>query len=241
VEGAHPRIALLDIEGTTSSISFVHDVLFPYAAREADGYLRANARSPALMEVLSQMARDAGAADFAAWCPAPWPSEQAHARVLSQIREWMARDTKLTGLKKLQGMIWADGYASGAFHSHVFADVPAKLREWKSSGVLVCIYSSGSVAAQKLFFAHAEGGDLTPLLSGFFDTETGPKQSPGSYRAIAAKLGVATSEILFLSDVVGELDAAAEAGCGTTLVIRPGNKPVGPHPHPSIGSFEEIR
>jgi enolase-phosphatase E1 len=137
-------------------------------------------------------------------------------------------------------MIWQTGYHSGTLRSHVFPDVPVRLREWASAGIPVRIYSSGSVAAQKLFFAHTEAGDLTGLLSGYYDTTIGSKREPASYRAIARDVQLSPGELLFLSDVPEELDAAQQAGLATGLVERPGNPPTPPAQHPRIHSFDEI-
>jgi len=137
----------------------------------------------------------------------------------------MDRDRKSTALKSLQGKIWKAGFESGELKGTVFPDVPLAFERWAAQAK-IAIYSSGSVDAQKLFFRHSSHGDLTPLISGYFDTRTGPKLEPASYAAIAAEMGVEPDEALFFSDVVGELDAAREAGLQTRLVIREGNAPV---------------
>ncbi len=234
------RLLLIDIEGTTSNISFVHEVLFAYARREAAAFLAANSETPRVQAVLEQMAADIGAADFASWCPHPAGSPEANAWVVAHVNRLMDVDAKQTGLKQLQGMIWETGYADGSLRSHVFPDVPVKLREWNCAQIPVCIYSSGSVGAQKLFFAHTEAGDLTALFSGHYDTTIGSKREAASYRAIAKALKLAPSEILFLSDIVEELDAAREAGIATALALRPGNRPAPASTHPAIRSFDEI-
>ena len=138
----------------------------------------------------------------------------------------MDGDVKATGLKELQGLIWQEGYAAGRLTSHVYPDVPPALRRWAEQGLDLRIFSSGSVAAQKVFFAHTDAGDLLPLFHGHYDTTTGPKREAESYRRIAADMKLPTSAILFLSDVVQELDAAAEAGCERPWSVRPGNAPI---------------
>ena len=152
----------------------------------------------------------------------------------------MDRDRKSTGLKLLQGLIWEEGYRSGELRGEVFDDVPDALQRWKAAGRAIKIYSSGSVHAQQLLFAHSSSGDLTPYLDGYHDTTTGPKREASSYRAIAEVFDLTGDSILFLSDVVDELDAAAQAGMRTGLLRRPGNHPVGEHSHPVYRSFEEL-
>ena len=235
-----PKLLLLDIEGTTSSISFVIDVLFPYARRELVAYLDENATVPSLTTVLDTIARDAGAPDFRTWCPYPWPSPAAREWLVAHLHRLMDADAKQTGLKQLQGDIWEKGYRDGTLRSHVFPEVPRMLTAWSRAGLPIAIYSSGSIAAQKLFFAHTSAGDLTPLFVGNYDTTIGSKREPASYRAIAAGRGLEPSQILFLSDIPEELDAAQATGVQTILVERPGNRPVPPTTHPRIKSFEEL-
>jgi enolase-phosphatase E1 len=234
------KLVLLDIEGTVSDLAFVHQVLFPYARREVSGFLALRAGDAVLAPVLDQMARDDGAPDFAAWCPEPAGSLAAADWVASRAQVLMDADAKLTGLKTLQGLIWDRGFREGVLRAPLFADVPDRLNAWKRAGKSIRIYSSGSIAAQKLFFGFSVAGDLSPLLDGFFDTTTGPKRSSESYQRIALESGVAPEEILFLSDVVEELDAAAGAGLGTALVVRPGNRPATTQSHPRINSLDEI-
>ena len=234
------RMVLLDIEGTTTSISFVHDILFPYARLHAGPYLEKNATTAEVLNALDLMARDAGGADFTSWCPHQWPSAMAREWLVAQIHKWMDADAKLTGLKYLQGLIWESGYLEGGQRAHIFADVPKNIRAWHAAGISVRIYSSGSVPAQKLLFAHTEAGDLTPWLSGYHDTTVGSKRDAASYSAIAGIANLPPGEILFLSDIPEELDAARTAGLNVALVERPGNRPVETTPHPRIRSFEEI-
>ncbi|PQO46029.1 acireductone synthase [Blastopirellula marina] len=232
---------LLDIEGTTSSVRFVYDVMFPFVLRELDHYLETNWNDPSLGPVLDQIAQDAGSESFVAWtsdCPDE-PSRRE--KVAAEIRRLMADDVKATGLKQLQGMIWKDGFERGEMVAQVYSDVPEALEAWTSAGLRVYIYSSGSIAAQKLFFGHSEAGNLLKYFSGHFDTTTGPKKEAKSYDTIAAEIGEAAEKILFISDVTAELDAAREVGMETRLSIRPGNKPVEEgHGHEPIASFSQV-
>jgi enolase-phosphatase E1 len=191
------KAVLLDIEGTTSSIAFVADVLFPYATRHLAGYVEAHSEeiAPLLAEV---------------------PGEDKVATLLG----WIAEDRKATPLKTLQGLIWAQGYADGTLQGHVYPDTPEALHRWYTAGMAIYIYSSGSIAAQKLIFGHSIAGDLTPMLSGYFDTTTGPKREAESYAKIAAATGLEAKEILFVSDMQPEVEAARAAGLGALLIDR---------------------
>lgn len=219
------RMILLDIEGTVSPMAFVHDVMFPYARQCAAAYIGKHWSS----EVMAQLAHDAGVSDFAT------PSEAEAA-----VYRLMDADAKVTGLKQLQGLIWEEGFRNGELRSRIFDDVPQALAEWCRKGREIRIYSSGSVHAQKLFFAHTKRGDLTVHFSGYYDTTTGSKREAASYAAIAADCGLAADEILFVSDVVEELNAARNAGMVTALAVRAGNKPQPENGHARIGSFSEI-
>ncbi|MCE9527897.1 MAG: acireductone synthase [Planctomycetales bacterium] len=226
------RGILLDIEGTTSSVSFVYDVMFPFVRRELDAYLNGHWGEPALTSACQAIARDAGNPSLA-------DSQDA---IETEVIRLMDGDIKATGLKALQGLIWDAGFQSGELKAHVYDDVPPAIAAWNSAGLDVRIYSSGSVQAQKLFFGHTIVGDLLPLFRGHYDTTTGPKRESPSYTAIAAAMELPPHEILFLSDVPAELDAAKQAGLQTGLVLRPGNGPVKPdHGHPEIRSFAEIK
>lgn len=175
-------------------------------------------------------------------CPA-WRSESRDAEIESIVAYclWlMDQDRKSTPLKSLQGMIWESGYRSGELRGDVYPDVPAAFARWKQKGKTIAIFSSGSVLAQKLIFAHTEFGDLTPFITAYFDTTTGAKRDPGSYTKIAAALGVPTGGILFLSDSPAELDAARYVGMETALSARPENPPTGPISHRVIRSFDEV-
>jgi enolase-phosphatase E1 len=228
-------VVLLDIEGTTTPMSFVYEVLFPYARARLQGYLRAHASDDELRDVLATLRvewqEDAKTADKPPdWALADIP---AAARYL----EWlMDRDRKSPSLKRIQGDIWKVGFDAGELRGELFPDVAPALARWKASGVDVAIYSSGSVLGQKLIFA-----DLLPMISAFFDTAVGPKRSVESYRRIARELQRPAGQVLFVSDVPEELNAALDAGCQILLAVRPGNRPVdGPETLDEISSFEEI-
>ncbi len=212
---------LLDVEGTTSSISFVYDVLFTYAKDHVADFLSRERGNEAVRTAAAQLAAEAGLADASLDDPARLQ------RVVQAALDLMNRDVKSTPLKALQGMIWRNGFEGGQLVSHVFDDVPPALARWADSGLDVRIYSSGSVEAQKLFFAHTAAGDLTRYLRGHYDTTTGPKREASSYTRIAADMGLEPRQILFLSDVGAELDAARQAGMATALAVRPGNRDSG--------------
>jgi len=231
---------LLDIEGTTSSIAFVYNELFPYVRAHLEAFLKENWDAPAVIDAREQIARDGGATDFAAWTSHA-KREGACQTLLNHLRSLMDADSKSTGLKNLQGQISRAGYLSGALRSHVYPDVHVALQRWKTFGWRSYIFSSGSIAAQKQFFEHTVAGNLLPYFSGHFDTTTGPKREIESYRKIAAGIGRPPQNILFVSDVLAELDAALAAGFQTALALRPGNAPVNPgHCHPPIHSFDAI-
>ncbi|HEX7381834.1 MAG TPA: acireductone synthase [Nevskiaceae bacterium] len=198
---------LTDIEGTTTPISFVRDVLFPYARARIACYVAEHADDAPVAEQLAAV----GALEGGTLTPA-----QAGA----VLGRWIDEDRKATPLKALQGMIWAQGYADGTLVGPVYADVPEYLERWKRDGRRLYVYSSGSIAAQRLIFGHSGAGDLTPLFSGYFDTTTGPKRETASYRRIAERIALPAAEILFLSDLGAELDAASMAGMHTCQLVR---------------------
>jgi enolase-phosphatase E1 len=221
------RGILLDIEGTTSSVSFVYDVMFPYVRKHLTFEVFANWMEPEYIEAFHAIARDAGHESLDAWLKSLGLTRENPLRaadvVCKEVVRLMDADAKATGLKQLQGLIWQSGFESGELKAHVYEDVPTALAAWNAVGKDVRVYSSGSVQAQKLFFGHTIAGDLLSLFRGHYDTTTGPKKEPMSYRRIAEDFKMLASEILFLSDVVAELDAAREAGMMTALVLRPGN------------------
>lgn len=235
------RGLLLDIEGTTASVAFVYDVMFPFVRRELDAYLQSAWNTPELEIVLRYIAQDAGADTFAAWTQADASEQAKQQRVSAEMTRLMDNDVKATGLKQLQGLIWKSGFDSGELIAAVFDDVPPALVRWNDADKDVRIYSSGSVAAQKMFFGHTNHGDLLSSFRGHYDTTTGPKKEADSYRAIAGDYGYDAAEILFLSDIVGELDAAREAGMQTGLCYRVGNSPIeNANGHPGIESFDQV-
>ena len=232
------RAVLTDIEGTTTSVAFVYDVLFPYAAaRLAELCAAPPAGDPEVAEALARLAEEYR--EEARRVPPP-DGLPAFGNGAPYARYLMARDRKSTGLKLLQGAVWERGYRDGTLRGHVFPDVPPALAAWTAAGVRLRVFSSGSVRAQKLLFAHTDYGDLTGFFEGFHDTTTGPKLEPASYAAIAAAFTLPPADVLFLSDHRGELDAAATAGLRTGCLLRPGNAPVDPGPHPAYRSFTEL-
>jgi enolase-phosphatase E1 len=220
---------VLDIEGTTTPIDFVHTTLFGFVRERLTGFLGRRGGEPAVAAALATLA-----AEHAVEPDAARPADAGKA----WIRWLMDRDRKSTGLKTLQGLIWRDGYRGGELRSEIYDDVAPALERWHRAGLRIAIYSSGSTEAQRLLFAHSDHGDLTRWLDGYFDTTTGPKREADSYRRIAEALGLPPARIVFVSDVVAELDAARAAGMQGVLSLRPGNAPaVGA---PAITSFAQL-
>ncbi len=218
---------LTDIEGTTSSIDFVHRVLFPAASRALPEFLQQNADRP---EVAAQLQL------VAAECSVAVDDLDA---LLGILQSWIKQDLKHTALKALQGMIWAEGYARGDFQAHLYSEVAPALQRWHARDLRLWVYSSGSIAAQQLFFGHSEAGDLRELFSGWFDTSSGPKREPSSYQRISTAMQVPPSQILFLSDVGAELDAAASAGLRTAQLCRDASIERAPA-HAQFANFDEV-
>ena len=223
---------LTDIEGTTSSISFVRDVLFPYARRALPGFVREHGSEPEVRRWLDQVAMENGGV-----C--------TDDTIVETLQGWIDEDRKHTALKALQGLVWEAGYRNADFTAPLYPDASERLRAWSEAGHPIAVYSSGSVPAQKLLFAHTDAGDLTSLFSGWFDTAMGHKREAESYRRIAQSLGKPAGEIVFLSDVVEELDAAREAGMRTVLIDRREDYPVpragdGLNGHKRVDSFADI-
>lgn len=200
------RAIVTDIEGTTSDIRFVHNILFPYARERLVGFVRQqqNEIAPILNDLRAEI--NEPQADIE--------------RLIETLFSFMDVDRKSTALKALQGLIWRDGYVNGDFTGHLYDDVLPALKAWKQQGIALYVYSSGSVAAQKLLFGYSDAGNITDLFSGYFDTHVGAKREAQSYRNIAAETGVTPEELLFLSDIHQELDAAREAGWQTVQLIR---------------------
>jgi enolase-phosphatase E1 len=241
---APTRAVLLDIEGTTTPIAFVHETLFPYASERVADYLAANFDSPEIIPDLRALREEHAADVLQHQGPPPLaaaPREAAVASLSAYARWLIDRDRKSAGLKSLQGKIWRQGYADGTLKAPLYADVLPAMERWRGAGLKLAIFSSGSVLAQKLLFAHTEAGDLTRLIDDYFDTTTGPKKEPDSYRRIASALGLPPPELLFISDVVAELDAAGAAGVQTLLSLRPGNPPQPPtERHRAARTFDEV-
>ena len=213
-----------DIEGTTTSISFVHDTLFPYAKAHVEEYILVHKNEPAVEKVLLEVQETANVY-----------SED----IVRVLLEWMDQDKKITPLKTLQGMMWEEGFVQGAFQGHVYEDAHQQLLRWKERGIDLYVYSSGSVHAQKLLFGHSTYGDMTPLFSNYFDTRIGGKKESASYQAIAEQIGIAPQKILFLSDSLEELDAAKATGMQTLFVKRDRLCAKGCK-HPIVTNFYEI-
>ena len=226
------KTILTDIEGTTSSISFVKDVLFPYARQALPAFVRRQGHEPEVRRWLDAAAVDAGSV--------------CQDSVLAEVLQgWIDEDRKHPALKALQGMIWESGYRNGDYTGHIYPDAEAALRDWHAAGHPLYVYSSGSVAAQKLLFEHSSAGDLRSLFSGYFDTAVGGKREVRSYRAILDALQVPAQQVVFLSDVVEELDAAREAGLATVLLDRPQDYATArtgeaAHGHARVSSFRDI-
>lgn len=212
-----PSTALLDIEGTIADIAFVKNVLFPYARRALPGFIQARADEPEVAAELAATAELAGV------------SPDDRQGIVEALVGWIDADRKATPLKALQGMVWKAGYAEGDFTGHLYPDAWEWLKRAREQDVSLNVYSSGSVAAQELYFSHSDYGDIVDWFDGFFDTTTGPKQESASYAAIAASLARAPDAVVFYSDVEAELDAAAEAGMRTVQIVRPGTDPGSRH------------
>lgn len=237
------RAILLDIEGTVTPVEFVTQVLFPYARAHVEEFLRQHPGDEQVRADVSRL-REEHTSDLRRGLDPPiWQEsspESALRSILAYISWLMDHDRKSTALKSLQGRIWEAGYRSGELRSPVFADVPPALVRWRGQQKAICIFSSGSVLAQKLLFAHTTAGDLSPFLQGYFDTTIGAKGGAESYRRIASELALEPSEIVFVSDVVAELDAARLAGMRTALCVRSGRGEVATGTYPVITTFDEL-
>jgi len=221
------RAIVTDIEGTTTSLSFVKDVLFPYSTRHLPGFVRSQGHRPEVRQLLDEARQLAGGA----------VDDEG---LVGVLLKWIEKDQKLAPLKGLQGLLWEEGYLQGAFQGHVYEDAARRLREWHQQGLRLYVYSSGSEHAQRLIFGHTPFGDLTPLFSGYFDTRVGGKKEAPSYAAIVRELGLPAEEVLFLSDVREELDAASAAGLRTWCLARGEGPAVDPGAHPVARSFNEV-
>ena len=215
-----------DIEGTTGSISFVHQVLFPYAKAHLPEFIRQNADNPEVAEQLraTRLVMAQPNADLEV--------------VITQLLQWIADDQKVTPLKALQGLAWESGYRSGDYTGHLYPDAHLALQQWYQQGLALYIYSSGSVYAQKLLFGYSDFGDLNAWFKGYFDTRIGGKRESDSYRNIHREIGLPPEQLLFLSDVVEELDAAKAAGFQTVQLVRSEGMITGDHPQ--VSGFDQL-
>lgn len=220
------KAIVTDIEGTTTSIDFVHQTLFPYAKAHLRSFIRAQAGNEAVQKELAEI-------------------ESLEGRDLSLdeaadvLERWIAEDRKATPLKSLQGMVWRVGYERGELKGHVYADTPVALKKWHAQGLQLYVYSSGSVEAQKLIFGHTEYGDLTPLFSGYFDTRVGGKRDVSSYQSILEQIGLQGGEAIFLSDIGEELDAARAAGMYTCQLVRDAKTQLAPM-HEQVATLDAV-
>jgi enolase-phosphatase E1 len=234
------RVVLLDIEGTTTPIDFVFKVLFPYARSHVEGFLEAHGSSRDVLEDLDGLRREHSDDTRRGFNPPALKNPHEPGSFLAYVDWLIEHDRKSTPLKSLQGKIWAEGYAGGELRSQVFDDVPPALKRWQEQNRTIAIFSSGSVLAQKLLFAHTAAGNLTRFLSAYFDTTIGTKTHSASYEKIAKLLERSPAEIVFISDVVLELDWAESAGLQALLCERPGNHPQPEHSHGVIRTFDEL-
>ncbi len=221
------KAILTDIEGTTSSISFVHEVLFPYSKQQMPVFLEQNFEKAEVQKILLEvLAKDV------------LTKENDLQTCLEILQSWIDQDKKLKPLKDLQGLIWEQGYKNGDYHGHIYDDAYNSILNWYSQKIPVYIYSSGSVHAQKLLFGFSLKGDINYLFSGNFDTNIGGKKEPESYQKISQQLNLPAKQILFLSDIAAELDAASKAGLEVLQLLRPGTEAI--DRHQAVKSFDEI-
>jgi enolase-phosphatase E1 len=220
--------ALIDIEGTIGSIAFVRDVLFPYAAKRMEAFVEAHGDEPSVRAVLDEAAHQAGV-----------PAGDRPA-IVDALRSWSGMDAKVTPLKTLQGMIWVEGFNDGEIRGDIYPDALAALLRFSRGGVRLYVYSSGSVAAQKLVFGHSVEGDLLHLFGGFFDTTIGSKLEASSYQRIAAKIGEKPERIVFFSDNAAELDAAKLAGMQAVQLARPSDGVTAAGTHAAVATFDGV-
>ncbi|HCG79912.1 acireductone synthase [Thalassolituus sp.] len=231
------KLILTDIEGTTSSISFVKDVLFPYAADHLPAFVTENLNDEKVQTALQQTA------ELAAEDGENISADNTDA-LIAKLLQWISEDRKATPLKALQGLIWKTGYENGDYQAHMYPDATEYLKKWHDSGLPLYVYSSGSVKAQELFFGYSQDGNLLPLFKGHFDTLVGGKRETQSYLNILAELqkthaGLNAADVLFLSDIEEELDAAKEAGMQTVWLLRDSDIPADAA-HKAVKSFAEI-
>lgn len=220
------KAIVTDIEGTTTSISFVHDVLFPYARRHMREFITAQQHDAEICRQIAAVSNEAGKA-------------LSLSETIDQLIAWIDADKKITPLKAIQGILWETGFKNNDYRAHMYDDAAEHLKNWHEQGIKLYVYSSGSVKAQKLLYGYSDHGDLTPLFSGYFDTEIGGKREVGSYRHIVKALGLDAGDILFLSDIKEELDAARDAGMHTCWLVRD-QAPEPNAAHPQVADFGAI-
>jgi enolase-phosphatase E1 len=240
--GDRVRGLLLDVEGTTTPVSFVYDVLFPYARAHVREFLRRAVDQPAVRDDVAQLYKEHKTDKSQGIAVPEWDATSPDS-VLESAAAYalflMAADRKATGLKSLQGQIWREGYASGAIRGQVYPDVPPAFARWQRQGRTIAVFSSGSVLAQRLLFSTTPAGDLTGHIRAHFDTSVGAKREAASYGRIVGEMGLVPEQVLFLSDTPAELDAARAAGLGTALCVREGDPPAAPS-HPVVRTFETV-
>ena len=237
------RVILLDIEGTTTPIDFVTKTLFPYASRKLEPFLRENAADAEVRTLMKELRAQHEVDERNGLKPPSWrdDSEEERLRSSAAYGQWLiARDSKCTPLKALQGKTWQQGYASGELHGEVYPDVPPAFERWKRQGKKICIYSSGSVLAQQLLFGSVATGDLTPCISAFFDTRVGAKAEAESYWKIATVVSYEPKDFLFLSDATKEIEAAQAAGMQALLCEREGHSNAAGGSEQAIRDFNDI-
>jgi enolase-phosphatase E1 len=242
------RGILLDIEGTISPLSYVREVLFPYARQHLPIALRGLWNDEAMPRICDELAVLHQSKNFHEWTGGDgMPPERRFKQTVQALLKLMDQDAKVGPLKEIQGLIWRNGFRDGTLRSELYGEVPRVLQEWKERHLGLRVYSSGSIEAQKQFFAHVnngttEGLNLTSMFSGFYDTTSGPKKEPSSYQVIANDWNLPAEQILFLSDIPAELDAAAKVGMQTGLLVRPENPPVPDNiPHPKLATLDDVR
>ncbi|KAI6189532.1 Enolase-phosphatase E1 [Aphelenchoides bicaudatus] len=235
---------LCDIEGTTTSIAFVKDVLFPYCAKNVEEYLKQNIREPSFQPVVQALIEDSKKANQQDSQVKLINDSNDYKTLAENVRHFIQKDLKLTSLKDLQGQMWIDGYKTGAYKSHVYEDTVRLFEQCRTNKIPLFIYSSGSVLAQKLLFQYTERGDLSKFISDYYDTNFGAKTDQKSYSKIANHIRTAPEKILFLTDVDKEAHAAKSAGLNVTILIREGNVPLSEEckkEFQTVGSFDELK
>lgn len=243
LDATRVRAILLDIEGTTTPVEFVYQVLFPYARRHVRGFIQAYQDVAEVRADIEALRKEHSADREQKLNPPAWQEDSIVGRmecVVAYVHWLMDRDRKSAALKALQGKIWEAGYRTGELRGEVYGDVPPAFSRWREQKVDICIFSSGSVLAQKLLFKYTTAGDLTTFIREYFDTSTGAKNAVGSYRSIAKALALPSSGIVFVSDIITELDAARLAGMETALCVRPGRPKPQSTTHPVLHAFDEI-